>query len=363
MMILSLRNTCLEKIFQILNGISYLFLLLSNLQGPIFKSFIQPSMIENNDFTLPQSNLNFFMSQHDTERLRPLFESWINASNYIKSTSWIEVDDLLEFSLPQSRSDLSILIIDEPFIHREPVVQWYLRMTSDIVNLTTFRNLVVVFTPLTDRSFLPELEKAMPSTYFSFLDILQFPPNEEQLFDLKFQLVQFIGDSVIELAIDLEVSKIFNFLSRLYKSYEDLSSGTDFSKYGISFDNYMPIFEYVKESLLTRLDTMNRKDIYLFLRNLNQGVVPKLLKLKKDIIPNLVRQLFPIFKNYFYELLLMDQIQGECMMCSSKSSLKCGGCFVRNYCSELHQKLDWKVHRVCCRPFQFLARSLKEIGI
>lgn len=322
-------------------------------------------MIGTNDFGLPQSNLNFFLSPHNTKRFQPLFQSWIDASNYIKSTSWVEVDEILEFLLPQSLSELSILVIDEPFIHREPVVDWYLRMTSDIINLTTFRNLVIVFTPLTDRSFLPELQKAMPFTDFSFIDIVHFPPKEEQLFNLKLQLVQFIGDSVIELGIKFEVSKLFNFLSNLYKHYEDLSSRPDFSKDGISVDLFSQTYDYVKDSLLTQFDKMDKKDRYLYLHNLNQRVVPKLLNSNalKDIIPNLVNQLFPSLKKIFYELISMDQIKGECNICSSQSSFKCGGCCIRTYCSEMHQKLDWKIHKVCCLPFQFLDRSIKKIGI
>lgn len=52
---------------------------------------------------------------------------------------------------------------------------------------------------------------------------------------------------------------------------------------------------------------------------------------------------------------------GKCAVCDQTSSMKCSNCTKAYYCSVVHQKQDWRSHKVHCHPFEVRRTSINDI--
>ncbi|XP_055542069.1 rho GTPase-activating protein gacZ isoform X2 [Wyeomyia smithii] len=58
----------------------------------------------------------------------------------------------------------------------------------------------------------------------------------------------------------------------------------------------------------------------------------------------------------------MRQFQHQCRVCGSTEGLRrCSRCQVAYYCSQVHQRLDWKLHKLECRSTQLLPASVQQL--
>lgn len=52
--------------------------------------------------------------------------------------------------------------------------------------------------------------------------------------------------------------------------------------------------------------------------------------------------------------------EGKCVICASPAKLRCSSCKDAFYCSQDHQKEDWKCHKIICRSW--VVQESPELG-
>lgn len=308
-------------------------------------------------------------------------DSWLRKFEWLKVLPSIRLGSYFTFSDDCKPFDTSLVIMKEKEATRESQLDWFQRMTQN-VRRNAKKCLILIFSnQSSDITLRRKLlyERSIPKLSVEYFPLEEWLPRRtEDLFSLLNSIARFVfefrdtdgsRDSMGQkyfLRVDI-VERLQNQLPEIQLALKTEQKIDEFFYHKLISSQLKNILHELGIDIISLKKSISGKSIEEIVE-----IFPKVENFVEKIIEeNLLKYMLRLkkFKLYVKNVIVMlafmlkkylTRVSHKCCSCYKDSDAYCCKCKLAYYCSQTHQRLDWKGHKPYCDVYVSLESLIDE---